>query len=690
MNFEVNINIVLSTLIIFKFEFFIKMLNNKINKSHYLYLIKLYVLLIFIFALLRISFIIYLSEQIVMFSWVALFKSIAIGVLFDSVVTSSFIVILVLLTFLLQFVLKEKTYKFLYYVTNIVLGIFLFTNIIDIFYFQQYGTRINSLVFEATHETGTIITTIWKTYPVIKVFLFFIVIYVIFYLIHKKIFATFNRHAELVSVSPNINKMAGQARHDDKQIRTDVKSAIINLLKWFSVSIFTFISLSFLYYGPPLWTIAEFSSSSVFNQASMNGVYCFIKSYHQKLIYNADLPSYNFFENNLAIKTLQNNIIHKNDSLTNKDFPFLRQIKQIEKDSFTNKNIVIIIMESFGSKYIGCLKNGIGYSPYFDSISKNGVLFSNFIANGPRTQNGVISTISGFPAILGINIQRRKGLNEFQTIGNILSSKGYITNFIHNGRATYDDIDKFMKQGGFVNQIDIKDFKTWRMKNEWGVSDEDLYEKAIKYIWNNNVPTLSVILTMTNHAPYDLPAEFIKNHLKINKMTKQQASFYYSDYALGKFIKECSKNNNYNNTVFYIMADHSENDELNNDELNMFRIPLLILNSKHNNAIIKKVASQCDIASTILSELNYCGNYHFIGQDVFAYDFKPFAFSRDYINNVYMYKDSAVLKYNLESNLFKNIVGSNNVKTENVDFLKCYIQTITYIFRNGKYRYDVK
>ena len=655
----------MNKLILCKNKFFFK-LNpyNKIGKSYYFYLIKLYCLLLVLFSFLRICFIIYHLSSVISIDITNVSLTFIIGLLFDSVVVSSTILLIIFLTYILQFVFKGLIYNIFYFVTNVLIGFFLFINIIDIFYFNQYGTRINSLIFEATQETNTIIITIWKIYPVIKIILFFIVVYIIFNWLHKKIFKKF------------------------------LKSVVINSnlsIKWLIASLIFFASLSFLYYGPPLWTISEFSSSSVLNQASMNGVYCLIKSFHQKIIYKTDLPSYNYFEKEIAFQIVKKNIVNNNDSLIKNDFIFLRQFKQNSDSNFAKKNIVIIIMESFGSKYIGCLNNGVGFSQSFDSISKNGILFTNFIANGPRTQNGVISTISGFPSILGVNIQRRKGLYEFQTLGNILLSKGYNTNFIHNGRASYDDLDKFMRQGGFLNQIDVKDFKTWQMKNEWGVSDEDLYEKALQYIWaNNNVPTLSVILTMTNHAPYELPVEFKMHHSEINKMSEQQAAFYYSDYALGKFIRKCSKNKNYMNTVFYILADHSDNFGLNCDEVNIFRIPLLILNSKQNCGRINKVASQCDLPSTILSELNYKGKYHFIGQDIFASNYKPFAYARDYNNNLYLFEDSVILKYNLESNLFKNIVGSINVKTENVDFLKCYIQTITYIFRNGKYRYDVK
>lgn len=644
-----------------------------LNKDYFKYQVKLYFLTLLGFLILRIGFILYHFKEIIPFSFFEIIETFLVGALFDSVVISSLIVLITILQFIIYLLTKKSSNKTFFIISNIVIGIFLFINIIDIFYFEQYGTRINSLVSEVKNDSNILIVTIWKMFPVVWTIIIFAIFQFIFYKFHKIIY------------SKHINK----------------NLICIPQIKWSIFSVLLFLGLSFLYYGPPLWTISEFSSSSVLNQASMNGVYCLCKSYQQNIIYNKDIPSYHFYSNQKALSVLHENIINENDSLIRTDFPSLRYMKPHDSTLFNKKDIVIILMESFGSKNIGCLNNGKGLSPSFDSLAKQGIIFTRFKANGPRTQNGLISTISGFPAILGTNLQRRKGLNEFQTIGNILLTNGYKTNFIHNGYASYDDIDKFMKQGGFVNQIDVNNFEKWRIKTEWGVSDQDLFDKAYDLIWDSEKPTLSVLLTMSNHPPFEIPKEFKISHTEINKMTAQQAAFYYSDFALGEFIFRCMKNPRYNNTLFYILADHSENYESSDGEINIFDIPLLILNSENNIGISTKVASQCDIPSTILSELNYSGKYHFIGQNILDGHFQSFAFMRNYTNDIYYSEDNYILKYNLEtfnSKLF--IRNGNNIdmlngkiyydtKNRMNKFTECYIQSISLIFRNGKYRFDI-
>lgn len=644
-----------------------------LDKDYFKYQIKLYLLTLLGFLILRIGFILYHLHEIIPFSFFKFLETLLVGTLFDSVIISSFIVLITIFQSIIFLLTKKILNNYYFILSNIVIGLFFFINLIDIFYFEQYGTRINSLVSEVKNDTNIIIVTIWKMFPVIWTIIFFVLFQLLFYKFHK---ITYIKH-----ISKNlINRPK---------------------IKWSFFSVFLFSILSFLYYGPPLWTIAEFSSSSVLNQASMNGVYCLCKSYQQNIIYKNDIPTYNFYSDKKALSILNKKIINEKDSLLRNDFPSLRYMKPQDSTLFNKKDIVIILMESFGSKNIGCLNNGKGLSPSFDSLAKQGILFTRFKANGPRTQNGIISTISGFPAILGTNLQRRKGLNEFQTIGNILLANGYKTNFIHNGYASYDDIDKFMKQGGFVNQIDVNNFEKWRIKTEWGVSDQDLFDKAYDLIWDSEKPTLSVLLTMSNHPPFEIPKEFKISHTEINKMTAQQAAFYYSDFALGEFILRCMKNPRYNNTLFYILADHSENYESSDGEINIFDIPLLILNSEKNVGICTKVASQCDIPTTILSELNYSGKYHFIGQNILDGHFQPFAFLRNYTNDIYYSEDNYILKYNLEtfnSKLFirngNNLNELNNkiysdTKNNLNKFTECYIQSISLIFRTGKYRFDI-
>ncbi|MBS1637453.1 MAG: LTA synthase family protein [Bacteroidetes bacterium] len=463
----------------------------------------------------------------------------------------------------------------------------------------------------------------------------------------------------------------------------------------FPVALLFLMVFSFLYLGPPFWALAT-TTSNTLNQAALNGTYSFIKSVDQHDIYKESIPDYHFCADSAAINGLKQAIIKQNEQPLSSNLPTLRKINNTQP--FLKKNIVIVIMESFSARYIGCLnEDHKGFSPYFDKISQEGILFTSCRSNGPRSQHGIISTVSGFPAIQGINLQRRKGVNPFETLGSILVSEGYNTQFIHNGDAGFDDMSDFFSQGGFEKIIDIKDFKTWRVKNEWGISDEDLYDKAETLIWSHEKkPTLSVLMTVSNHAPNEVPNEFRKQHPEINKMTKLQASFYYSDYALGKFIEHCKRNPEYKNTLFLVLADHGAIYDPDDGDYNIFRIPALLLNTSKEPGRFNDMCAQCDFATTILHEINYPGQFHFVGQDLFSKDFKPFAFSRPYGNEILFSSDTLVLKlqfetgtpifYRLRDQKYLTEVSNQADKhLKEINFVKQYLQSTSFIFKNGKY-----
>ena len=640
------------------------------RKNHFIYLCKLYGISLIALFILRACFIAYHFSYITPFVFYDSVLCLFIGFVFDSCVLCTLFFVLLLFNVMIHFFAKEKVWKIFFLNYNILILAILFVNTIDIFFYKQFGSRLNFLAGEAGNDPDKILPSIWKMFPVLRAFFLFGLFAFFFVKFHRRIFTN-----------------------------SDLLSSNKKSFKWNILTYTSLIGFSFLYYGPPLWTLAEFSSSPVLNQASMNGVYTIVKSYQQSKLYENEIPYFEYTTEKDALKTLMDSIKRNDDSLIAGTIPSLRNTKNYDSLDFQKKNVVIIIMESFGGKYIGSLNEGIGFSPKFDSLSEYGISCTKFKSNGPRTHNGIMSTVSGFPSILGINLQRRKGTNQFFTLGNILLSEGYETKFIHNGHADYDDMDKFMKQGGFEEMSDVNNYSKWKMKNEWGVSDEDLYEKAYEKIWNkNNKPVLSVLLTMSNHGPYDLPDEFGNSHPEIKNMTKPQASFYYSDFALGNFISKCMKHPQYKNTLFVIIADHGEAYEPTDNECKIFHVPALFLNFKKENGVFEKPASQSDIPSTVLAELNYKGNYHFIGQDIFASDYKPFAFFRSYGNHVYLCKDSVMLKYFFETNqaeFFTLDKHQYQIPNEKVDdktksamilFTQRYMQSLSAIFRKGKYR----
>ena len=241
----------------------------------------------------------------------------------------------------------------------------------------------------------------------------------------------------------------------------------------------------------------------------------------------------------------------------------------------------------------------------------------------------------------------------------------------------------------------------WRFKNEWGVSDEDLYEMAFDKIWSkNDKPTLSVLLTMSNHGPFEVTKEFEKSHPEIKD--KKELAFLYSDYALGKFLDKCSEYPEYKNTIFLIVADHGEIYDDSDWGVKRFHIPALLLNCPDSLKTFSKTCSQIDFAPTILYELGYNNSFHCIGQNLFAKDYLPIAFFRDYGTGITFCKDSIAMRFDVRDNKpeyfymdkTKHKIEASNLsdslKSEMKKFSENYLQTISFIYRHGRYRFGYK
>lgn len=554
--------------------------------------------------------------------------------------------------------------RIFYFSSNLILALIFFLNIMDPFFYEQYGTRSNLMVSHAAERTDIILPMIWKSYPVVKVLLAFTLLMYLFIRLHSKIY-------------PQVQ--ASQSK-----------------IKWVLSSLLTLLLLSFIYYGPPFWTLTSFSPYSVANQMSGNGVYTLIKSYDMERQFDSDIAAYDYGDTQTAIQNFKAVIIQKDETALNDYYPTLRKFTQ--DVSPNKKNVVVIIMESFGASNIGIL-GGKNLSPNFDRYSKQGMLFTNCFSNGVRTQHGVTAIVASFPPLLGSSLIRRKGISDFNTIGNCMLNAGYSTSFLHNGHADYDDMDLFLKQGGFQKLSDITDYTDWKFKNEWGVSDEDLYKKALlETPVNSEKPHFTVLLTMSNHGPYEVPADFAKAHPEIKSMHVREAAFYYSDYALGEFLDNYSKRPDFKNTIFLITADHGEVFQDSDLGFKYFHIPALILNSSQVPGKFEKTCSQVDLPLAILSETGYDLPFHLAGQNPFSSSYLPFSFSKDYESTITLCKDSVAMQWDIrtdEPNYFyidstKHLSDGKTIspstRSSMKQFTKDYLQSISYIYRYGRYK----
>lgn len=282
------------------------------------------------------------------------------------------------------------------------------------------------------------------------------------------------------------------------------------------------------------------------------------------------------------------------------------------------KNIVIILQESQGAQFINTL-GGKPISPEFDKLAEQGWLFENLYATGTRSIRGIEAVSAGFtPTPARATVKLTKSQNGFFTIADLLGHKGYKTSFIYGGEKHFDNMASYFYGNGFQTIIDEQDYKNPKFVGTWGVSDEDLFDKANETFTEfakSDQPFFSLVFTSSNHDPFDYPDGKIEL-FEQDKKTRNNAA-KYADYALGYFFKLAKNSNYWKDTIFLVVADHDS--RVAGAELvpiNHFHIPALILGEGVEPKRDGRLVSQIDMPTTLLSLAGVSGEYPMIGFDL--------------------------------------------------------------------------
>jgi phosphoglycerol transferase MdoB-like AlkP superfamily enzyme len=309
------------------------------------------------------------------------------------------------------------------------------------------------------------------------------------------------------------------------------------------------------------------------------------------------------------------------------------------KLKISRPNILLIVLESFTANVVGCVNDQIKATPNLDSIAKHGLLFTHFYASGVRSDKGLVAVLSGFPAqpntsvmIFPDKTQKLPGLP------NDLEKAGYSTDFYYGGDINFASMKSYMLNIGFQKIISKYDFPAEQRNMSWGVADEFLFKKVFEDIRVADTPYFKTVFTLASHPPYDFPGKRWKKDN--DRGTEFINSIHYTDSCLGLFIHVLEQSGEMKNTLVIMVADHGNlfpGDEPYNS-IQKFHIPMIwyggALNSTGN---IDKIASQTDIARTLLEQLKIKTDEYLFSRNIFGNEYQPsamYAFSEGfgYIN----------------------------------------------------------
>ncbi len=282
-------------------------------------------------------------------------------------------------------------------------------------------------------------------------------------------------------------------------------------------------------------------------------------------------------------------------------------------------NLVVVIEESLGAEYVGSL-GGKPLTPNLDRLRSEGLLFTNLFATGTRTVRGMEAVIAGFPPTAGRSVVKL-GLSQknFFTAAGLLKQSGYTTEFIYGGESHFDNMAGFLLANGFDRVVDETDFDDSYFHGVWGVSDDQLMARAHQqFVSHGDRPFFALLLTTTNHAPFDFPPGKIELYEEpagtVNNAIK------YADYAIGELFRLAKGADYYDNTIFLIVADH--NTRTGGSELvpvEKFHIPALLIGpGVPRGQVYDRLASQLDLMPTVLSLMGMDTEHPMPGRDLLA------------------------------------------------------------------------
>lgn len=282
------------------------------------------------------------------------------------------------------------------------------------------------------------------------------------------------------------------------------------------------------------------------------------------------------------------------------------------------KNIVIVLEESLGAQFVGAL-GGKPLTPNFDHLAKEGWLFENLYATGTRSVRGIEAVTTGFtPTPARAVVKLTKSQTNFFSIAELLRRQGYDTSFIYGGEKHFDNMASFFYGNGFTRIIDEKDYKNPKFKATWGMSDEDLFDKAnetFTQLHKKGKPFFSLVFSSSNHDPFEFPDGKIELYEQ-PKQTRNNAA-KYADFAIGHFF-ELAKNSAYwKDTIFLVIADHDSRavgEHL--VPIQHFHIPVLFIGEGIEAKRDSRLVSQIDMPATLLSLAGVSGEYPMLGYDL--------------------------------------------------------------------------
>ncbi|TAL43453.1 MAG: alkaline phosphatase family protein [Chitinophagaceae bacterium] len=404
-----------------------------------------------------------------------------------------------------------------------------------------------------------------------------------------------------------------------------------------------------------------FSNNQFANNAALNASWNFM--YSITLMNSLNRNPYEYMKEEEA-----NNLVKNLFTTDNR----IEQVVNVSDSSKTN--IIIIVWESFTEKALHVNFDGKPVAPFFELLKKEGIYFSNCYSSGDRTDKGISSILSAYPALpKGSIVNYPEKTAKLPGLGEVFLNKGYSTHFYYGGEPEFANIKSYLTAQKFQQFVTVKDFEKKDLNSKWGAHDEVVMKRLLNDLPAMKQPYFTTWLTLSSHEPFETPVPAVFHGKDIK--TRFMNSLHYTDSCLYVFINELKKLPTWNNTLVIISADHGHYEPMTGKRADDYHIPVLWLGGalKKKDVVVEKTVDQLDIAGTVVQQLGFKQNPFVFGKNYFDSSAKHWAFFT-YNDGIGFVTDSSRILFD---NAGRRVVfEEGKVGKEQADIAKALMQVL--------------
>jgi len=518
----------------------------------------------------------------------------------------------------------QKILFYIYFVTNFIAYT---TNFVDLIYYKFSNFRLTIATFnefeDETNGFSLLFSFLYNYWHVLLLFVLFSWLWIYLY---KKV---------------NINEIK-----------------VLNKLNYFITSIIAFLILGTLIVGGIRGDFKHSTRPITLVDANKHVA----KSEQAAMVLNTPFA---------LIRTINKNYFLRKNYYTEAELQSIikpvKQYHQADSVPSNNKpNIVLFIVESFGREYNGFfnkrynIPNYKGYTPFIDSLAQHSLIFDNAFANGRKSIHGMSSVLAGIPSFKVAFTSSSFSNQKIQSVVSCLNDYGYDTSFFHgaaNGSMGFLGFGNILGLDHYYGRTEFNNDDEY--DGIWGIWDEPFLQYMEQTISKKKEPFLATVFTLTSHTPYIVPngfeGKFPMGDVPIHQVVG------YTDYAFKKFFEKAKKEPWFENTIFIITADHTNQKFYKKYRKGINRTAVPILFYKPDNSLAKRdtlLAQQIDIYPTILDMVGYKKPFRSWGRSLIRKDVEPFVIT--HTGNVFHFmKNNYVLVFN-----GKKAIGFYNIQDD--------------------------